>query len=335
MDALAFLDKAPKTKQPIIVLFGDEGFLLRRCREAVIARALGDADPEFALAVYPGDGADFAEVRTEVETLPFLAPVRIVLIEAADKFITEHREKLEHYAAKPSKSGVLILEAKTFPETTKLAKALPDAAKIACKSPAPYKLPEWTIGWAKSAHGKTLSRDAATMLFERVGPQMGLLASEIDKLANAVGDKSEITAADVDRLVARSREADVFRILNAIGDGQPAVALGVLNELFEAGEAPLGILGAMTWQLRKLAAFERHLATGLPAGPAMDAAGVPKWPDAREKFDRQVRHLGRRRLQLLTQWIMEVNQGLKGQSPLPPELQVERLVAKLARPRAA
>lgn len=334
MDALSYLDKSAKAKpQPLTVLYGDEGFLVRRCREAIVSRALGDADPEYAVAVYPGDGTDFSTVRNELDTLPFLAPLRIVLIEQADPFISEHRELLEKYAAKPSKAGLLVLEAKSFPSNTKLAKALPDAAKLECKAPAPFKLPEWAAKWASSAFEKKLGRDAAAMLFERVGPQMGLLAGEIEKLATAVGAKPEIAMADVDRYVARSREANVFRIMDAIGENKPQAALGVLAELFESGEVPLAVMGALTFQLRKLAAFERHLAQGLPAGPAMDAANVPKWPDARIKFENQAKHLGRRRMQQLSQWLVEVNAGLKGGSPLAPELQVERLVVKLAKPR--
>ena len=141
MDALTFLDKPPAKRQPVYALFGDEDFLKRRCRDAIIALVVGDADPEFAVASYPGDKLDFSTVRNELETLPFLAPARVVVVEPADVFVTVHRDSLEKYAAVPSKVGVLILDVKSFPETTKLAKALPDAAKLSCKSPAPANQP--------------------------------------------------------------------------------------------------------------------------------------------------------------------------------------------------
>lgn len=331
MDALAFLRKPPKT-QPIVVLFGDEAFLVRACREAIVRRVLGDADPEYAIAVHEAT-VDFTTVRNDLDTMPFLAPARVVIVEGADPFITSHRESLEKYAAKPSRVGVLILEAKTFPETTKLAKALPDAAKIVCKTPRLDALPDWMREWAESAHGKRLMPDAATMLLERIGPRMGLLAAEINKLATAAGDKPAIGPEDVDRLVIRSREANVFHILDAVGDGQPGKALGLLEELFQAGEAPLAVLGALTFQLRRLAAFSRHVAAGLTLESAMDAAGVPKWAQARQSFQKQARHLGRRRLQKLSEWLVDVNAGLKGANPLPPQVQVERLIVRLARPR--
>ena len=337
MDALAFLAK-PK-RQPLFALVGDEDFLKRRCRDAIVTAALGDADPSFAVSSQPGDRLDWTTVRNELDTLPFLAPARVVVVEDADKFVTEHRAQLEKYAAAPSKLGVLVLEVKAFPDTTKLAKALPDAAKLQCKTPPDYKAAEWAAGfasnWAATKHGKTLTADAAGLLVERVGASLGLLDQELAKLAAAVGGKPKIEPADVDRLVGRSRAANVFRILDHIGAGRPAEALTVLAELFEEGEDPLAILGPMTYTLRQAAGVNRHNALGLSLGPAMDAAGVPKWPQKRQELERLLRHLGRRRLDQLADWLVELNLGLKGGSPLPPRLQLERLVVRLARPREA
>src|SRR5207244_3629139 len=102
-------------------LLGDEDFLKRSARAALEPKLLEDADPSFALSAYPGDAADWSVVRSELATIPFLSPRRVVVIEQADKFVTEHRSELEKYVAAPS-SGVLILDVKTWMATTKLAK---------------------------------------------------------------------------------------------------------------------------------------------------------------------------------------------------------------------
>ena len=336
MDALAFLDKAAKAKrQPVYALSGDEDFLKRRCRDAILATALGEADPSFAVSTYSGDKLDFSTVRNDLDTLPFLSPVRVVVIETADTFVTAHRDQLEKYVAAPSKIGVLILDVKTFPETTKLAKALPDAAKLVCKAPTVFKLADWCREWCPARHGKKLTPDAAGLLVDLVGAQMGLLDQEMEKLAVAIGAKPEITPDDVDRLIARTRSANVFHILDAIGEGKPDVALRLLGELFEEGEDAFMILGAIGSQLRKLAGVNRQMTQGQALGPAMDAAGVPKWPQARQSAERQLRHLGRRRLDQLSEWLVTINMGLRGGSQVSPRLQLERLIVNLARPREA
>lgn len=334
MDALPFLDKAAKAKrQPVYALVGDEDFLKRHVRQAIVSAALGDADPAFAVSVYTGDKLDFSTARNELDTLPFVGPCRIVVIESADTFVTENRPALEKYVQKPAASGVLVLDVKTFPETTKLAKALPDAAKIACKAPPPYRLPAWCVEWAKTRHGKKLAPDAAELLVDLVGSAMGLLDQEIGKLAVSLGAKAAITAEDVDRLVGRSRSADVFRIMDAVGEGKPAEALRILEELFTEGEDPMAVLGPLTAQLRKLAACGRIYAETRQLGPAMDAVKVPTWEKARQSFERQLKWLGQRRLEKLTEWLVEINLGLKGGNALPERVQVERLIVKLARPR--
>ena len=109
MDALAFLDKTAKSKrQPIYALSGDEEFLKRLCKAVIRDAVLGDADPEFALTVYSGDKLEFSTVRNDLDTLPFLAHARLVFVDDADKFVTEHRPALERYAEKPSDFGVLV-----------------------------------------------------------------------------------------------------------------------------------------------------------------------------------------------------------------------------------
>src|SRR5262245_45345268 len=113
MDALTFLDKAGKSKpQPVYVLAGDEAFLKRQALDALQALLLGDADPAFACTTYPGPTADWSTVRADLDTVPFLGPRRVVVIEQADPFITRHRPTLEKYVAQPSRSGVLVLDVK-------------------------------------------------------------------------------------------------------------------------------------------------------------------------------------------------------------------------------
>ena len=113
MDALAFLDKVGKaTRLPIYVLSGDEDFLKRACRNAIVAKVVGDGDPEFAISSYTGDKLDLSTVRNELETLPFFAPCRVVIVDQADPFVTANRESLERYIAKAAKRAPFLEEAR-------------------------------------------------------------------------------------------------------------------------------------------------------------------------------------------------------------------------------
>src|SRR5262245_61342314 len=143
MDSLAFLENAAKSEpRPIYVLHGDEGLLKRQVLAALRTLVIGNEADAFGLSTQEGDKADFAAVRGELETLPFLSPRRLVVIENADPFVTEFRSSLEKYVGQPATTGVLVLDVNSWPSTTRLAKLL-TAGTIVCKSLRADQLPAW------------------------------------------------------------------------------------------------------------------------------------------------------------------------------------------------
>jgi DNA polymerase-3 subunit delta len=332
MDSLAFLERAGRGKpQPIYVVFGDEEFLKRRVLAAIQALVLGESGDDFGLSMHAGDSAAFAAVHDDLDTVPFLSPRRLVVVTGADPFITNYRALLEKYVAQPSATGVLVLDVKAWPSNTRLYKLIDSAGAIACKAPKPATLPAWCVQWAESQHGKKLAGAAAQLLVELVGTDMGQLEQELAKLAVYIGERARIDTADVDLLVGRSRAAETFKIFDAIANGRTAEALGILDRLFDEGAEPLAILGAFSWQLRRLAQAARLAQQGKSLAAAMDEVGVN--PYFQRAFEQQLRHLGRRRIDRLYDWLLETDLGLKGSSALPERTQLERLIIRLARPR--
>jgi DNA polymerase-3 subunit delta len=332
MDSISFLQGVAKAKpRPIYVLQGDEHFLKRRVLTALKTLVLGPEESEFGLSSREGDRSEWAEVHDELETLPFLSPRRLVVIERADSFVTRERPRLEKYFAEPAKMGVLVLEVQSWPATTRLAKLLPEAATIACKAPSAQKLPEWCAGWCAAQHGKPLSAPAARMLVDLVGADMGLLDQEMAKLAIYAGGNSRIDTADVDQLVGQSRAENTWKIFDLIGAGQTGEALTLLDRLLDQGEDPLRLLGAFSMQLRRLAQAARLAVQGESLADALERVGVP--PFGRRNAEQQLRHLGRRRLDRIYDWLLETDLGMKGSSQLPPRTLLERMVVQLARKR--
>jgi DNA polymerase III subunit delta len=332
MDALAFLDSTAKAPpRPVYVLAGDEDFLKRQVLTKLKELVLGGGDESFGLSTYPGDKTEFATVRDDLDTLPFLGGRRLIAVEAADPFVTRYRANLEKYVGQPSATGVLVLEVKTWPANTKLAKLVPEATTLTCKSPPVYRLPQWCVQWAASRHGKQLAMPAAQLLVDLVGGEMGQLDQELAKLATYVGAAKKIDVAEVDVLVGRGHSASAFKIFDAIGANKPAEALAILDSLFDQGEEPIRILAAFSMQLRRLAQAARLSEQGMPSGTALAQAGVP--PFAIRDSEQQLRHIGLRRAGKLYDWLLEADLGMKGSSSLPPRTLLERLIVRLARPR--
>jgi DNA polymerase-3 subunit delta len=274
-------------------------------------------------------------VIDDLMTLPMLSPRRLVTVEDADPFVTRERARLEKLFSERAEggetSGVLVLDVKSWPGNTKLAKLTPDAWLITCDTPDSRALPKWCVEWCKERHGKALDARAAALLVELVGQEMGLLDSEMEKLAAYAGDAPKIDARDVDTLVGQSRLEDTWKIFDLIGAGKGGEALAYVRRLFAQGKEPLELLGAFSVKMRQLARAARLQTQGTPLGDAMAKAEVK--PFARQAAEQQMRHLGRRRLDRLYDMLLEADQGMKGGSQLPPQLLMERLVVQLARAR--
>ena len=67
--------------------------------------------------------------------------------------------------------------------------------------------------------------DAQATLVDLLGEELGTLDAELGKLAAYVGDRTEIGAVDVDQMTGFHRQELVFRVMDAVYDGDPAAAL--------------------------------------------------------------------------------------------------------------
>jgi DNA polymerase-3 subunit delta len=335
MHALEFLNPASRPPvRPIYAISGDDAFLRDEVRKGIIASALGDRGDDLAVCRFAGEQARLADVLDEVRTLPFLAKRRVAIVEGADPFVTAHRKELEAYADHPSTTGVLVLSVKTWPGTTKLAK-LVDRVGLAveCKTPDERELPVWLIRMAKAAGGIKLEDDAARLLVELIGPEVGILAMEVEKLAVYVGERKVIRRDDVARMVGAGRVETIWRTLDAAAAGKTDEALADLDRLIASGEHPVGLLAAITAPLRKLhhaGQLRRHR---VELREACERAGIPTYPGAIEKTRQQHAHLGPSRVDRLPELLLQADLDLKGDSTLPPRVVLERLLVNLGRKR--
>jgi DNA polymerase-3 subunit delta len=326
MDALTFADGEGQLA-PVYAVVGDDRFLRRLVRERLESLILeGEPADELNRAVYTGEAAEWGAVRQDLETRPFTSPRRLVIVEEADRFVSLHRSKLEAYFARPSTVGVLVLEVSSWPSNTKLARLLPSDVTVWCKTPRESEIAPWLVRRCQQLYQQKLEVPAARLLVELIGPELGILAQEVAKLAVYVGQGQPITSTAVDRLVGRQRVQTVWRILDAAAAGLSGAALTNLRELLEAGEDPHALLGAIAWQVRKMVQVARLREQNLGWGDAMSRVGLP--PFKRDSIAQHLQRLGQRVDHLLT-WLQEVDLSLKSTDALPAPLLLERLVLRL------
>jgi len=333
MHAFDFL--RPSTKavaRPIYAVSGDDAYLRDETLKAIARLALAGGEDDMGLARFAGDHASLADVLDEVRTLPFLAKARVVIVDGADPFVTAHRKGLETYAEKPSTSGFLVLSVKSWPGNTRLAKLVDKVGlSIECKTPQERELPAWLVQIAKTKSGVKLEDDAARLIVELVGPEVGLLVSEVEKLAVFVGERYRIGRDDVARMVGAGRIGKIWGAIDAATVGQAGEALADLDGLIASGEAPVGLLAAMAHSLRKVHHAGQLRRARLDLREACQRAEI--YPGAVEKTGKQHAHLGPGRVDALPGLLLQADLDMKGNSTLPPRVVLERLIVTLARKR--
>lgn len=334
LDFLSAPDRHPA--KPVCVVFGEETFLRRQVLVRLRGAVLAGGDADFSLAVFEGRSATVADVFEELSTVAmFGGGTRLVVVEDADEFITRYRSDLEDYVARPRLTGVLVLEAKSFPSNTRLYKqAAANGLVVECGAPSDARLSKWLATWARQAHRVELAPGAADMLVDLVGPELGLLDQELAKLALTAGPDGKVTAESVRELVGTWRTKTTWDMLDAALAGDVRGAMTQLDRLLLAGENEVPLLAQISATLRRLAAATRLIlqaeATGrrTTLAAALEEAGVKRF--VVRKTEQQLRRIGRQRGGQLYEWLLDADLALKGASSLPPRLVLERLIVRLA-----
>ena len=331
MHATEFLRAAKKNSEAaagLAVLVGDESALKRDVITALHERLAGGDD--MALSSFLGKDADWARVSDELHTVSMFGDHRLVVVDAADDFVSRYRGQLEDYAERPAAAGTLILDVAKWPKNTRLAKKVaadgPGLA-IECAAMKGAQLSKHLTRLAKD-EGKTFGPDAIGLLTTLTGNSLSMLQQELGKLVAYVGDRDQITVDDVRTLVGGWTTETTFQMLAAIRDGQLADALAQLDKLLDAGEAPQRILGGINWMYRQLSQAVERSRLGTPLGVALKESGVrPYEVKSQEAYLRRVGRPAAERFRLA---IQEADLGLKGNSRLPERIQMERLLVRLA-----
>lgn len=103
---------------------------------------------------------------------------------------------------------------------------------------------------------KTISREAADLLCERVGFHPVAVVRESEKLALYTGSRTRIDTSDLDAIVGRTRQEALFELTDALGKRELERALLVAARLEEHGIHPLAVIATLKNYTRNLLLFK-------------------------------------------------------------------------------
>lgn len=314
----------------VCVAFGDETFLKRLVLKQLRGAAVGDE--EASVTRLDGEKADWRDVNDGLSSLSLFGggTRRLVLLENADDFVSEHRPALEDYVAQPRRTGILLLDVKTHASNTKLFKAV-DAAglQVECRLPEKAagkkkvfdedKLVKWLGQWAEAQHRVKLPTNAANILLELVGSELGLLDQGLAKLALFVPADKPVTPDLVREVIGGWQAKDIWELLETAADGRAGLAIAYLGKLLDGGEKPQALFGQIAWSFRRFQTALRIVERAERRGERPDLsaalmkAGFRQWPrEALTRAEQQLKQLGRGRIATLYRQLLDIDLALKG-----------------------
>ena len=220
----------------VIALVGDEPFLAGELLGLIRRHLVPDeADRSWAWREFDGEAIeDPRDIFDEAATVPmFAGATRVAVVRTADPFVTKCRATLETIVATPrGHRGLVILDVKTFPATTRLAKTLAaQGAVIDLAVSAKVDLAAWVRHWAKSRHGCALEAATAQRLLQRLNNELGQIDQAVQRLAGAQGKGGKpIPPEAVDDLVGSPQERSAWGMIDAAAAGNAPEALAALAE---------------------------------------------------------------------------------------------------------
>jgi DNA polymerase-3 subunit delta len=327
--------KAPATaatKQgpaPVYALIGPDAYL----QAERLAQILGTLPPDLQRVDIDGEKAELAEVLDELRSFAMFGGIKLVVVRNADAFITRFREQLENYLEAPSNSGTLVLRVTSLPANQRVYKLI---AKVGvaekCEPPKAVELPRWIVSHAKSAHGVTIVPEAAELLAEMIGDDLGRLDNELAKLALQT-DTGKIDLKDVRAGVSFQREQEMWDMTNEIAAGQADEALRRWRQLVQMDSS--AEYRAVTWLcmwLEKAQQAVQMRKKGM--NPFSIGAALKIWPrDLQEAFVRTAEKMGEAGVARAIDLLVEVDHQSKTGVGDAAE-NVERFLLTMAQPTA-
>ncbi len=204
---------------------------------------------DMALEQFDGEDSTFAQMLGGVQSLPFLATKKLVVLREPNKQKEFVDNVSDIIAAADETTDVIIYEPKLDRRSVYYKTLLRETNLKDCKELDSRGLEGWAKSYA-SKMGGVISAGDVDFLVQRIGTNQQLLKSELDKLLSY---DSKITRSSIELLTEPLPQSTTFDLLDAAFAGQKEKVMNLYREQRLLKVEPQVIVGLISWQLHALA----------------------------------------------------------------------------------
>jgi DNA polymerase III subunit delta len=276
--------------RPLYLIAGTDGAKIDATRARLRARAERDGGPGSLQIFEPGEGRGAPDHEAFLAAIPAMSLTesrRYLLADGVERWRDAQLEAVVAALAElpPDLSVVLIARDKAPAKLTKAVKVAKGEIHE-FEAPKAREMPRALVGEAKRL-GFALDPAAARMLVDRMGTNPQRLHNELERLALWAGPGGEVTAADLDAMIADTSEAAVWALSDALLERDAAGALRIAERLISQGENVTGLIYGLASRLRKACTAAAMLEGGV--APAQVESKLGMHPYAAKQLVRRLR----------------------------------------------
>ncbi len=325
---------------PLYLVMGEEAYFrdqaLSILRHAAASLTNTEADKTassgktggmFEADLVYGDETDSSEILTFAEEVSFFSTHKLLIVKWADKLAARMGEALIPYFQDPNTSTTLVLVAPKLDGRTKWVQDLKKRAiMVDCAPLFENQRAIWVTQRAK-VMGLNVEPSALEALKDQASEGLYATAGEMEKLMTFLPEGQKASAHDVERVRGKPPGISVFDWSEAVGKGDHVRALHIVAKNLEIGEAPLRMLGAFLWQMRRIWKVRDLIDEGKDPAQAVRKAGIP--PFRAREFLQQVHYWKSEELRKAWPVFAHADSALKGGRAAAPKLILDDLVIRL------
>ena len=231
----------------VILVYGSDAGLVRERVMMLARQAVPDLQDPFRVALLTSAmiTEDSARLFDEMSSLSLGGGRRLIRLQNPGETIAPYLAKL--LADMPQSDSLLLIEAGDLDKRSKLRAACEGESPFSCAIPCYIEdnaARQRTITEILTTEDIRAARDCVAILADIRPPDRLAMRSELEKFALYVGKGKVATIEDVHACVQDAGAAELDDFIFAIGAGETARAMNLIDRLFAEQTAPVAILRA-------------------------------------------------------------------------------------------
>ena len=239
----------------LYLIYGLENYLIDEKIREIIDKSKVESNN---IISYDLNEDSIISVLIEASTVGMFSDKKLLLVNnsnflCANKSLSENElEELNKYIDNPFEDVtiVFIIREEKLDSRKKITKAISKVCKVfECNKIDNYNMNNYLSNYIRDK-GYSISSDSVDLIISKVGYELSNIINELDKLFIYKDTDKKITREDIEKVITKNIEKNIFELTNAIVNRNKNKIMEIYNDLVLAKEDPIKLLVTLSNQFR-------------------------------------------------------------------------------------